>query len=456
MAVQSGLQILGYILIPLGLICLFLNVKYLLYLTVFFSGFTATSIVNFGRAFTLTPAYFFGVLFIFKYIFVTFKNKKIIKPNKLLCFFILLCTVSIFMPNLIHNKNVFVINQDSNFVNISFTSSNITQLIYLIFCFIIYWLVDNYLYNNSREIENIVKILLYSTAIICLLGIYQEFAYLHDLPFDKFFRSALHGNTQTSNNFIRVYSVAQEPSMLAYFLIPMLALSLVVPKKILKHKLLLILIILIIGLISTSTTFMIGIIVLLFKLFLDKCILFIKNKKNKNQKIGIILPLMFVLLAIIVVAFSYNNADIINAILTNSLNKLQGNGLSGMERTNGFQNHIKIALQYPFLGIGFGTARSKDLLSTWLCNTGFIATGIFIIYLYKIITKLKYTNKIGYGISNYIFVLFVCAFIAVPEPYYLFIWIMFAIGENLLRRKKNGILEQDDAGYRKLKITWGK
>ena len=33
------------------------------------------------------------------------------------------------------------------------------------------------------------------------------------------------------------------------------------------------------------------------------------------------------------------------------------------------------------LGVGFGTARSKDLFSTWICNTGVLGLGVFIWYL---------------------------------------------------------------------------
>jgi len=61
MDIQSGIQIIGYILIPLGIVCFFLNVKYLVYLTIFFAGFTGTSIYNFGQSFGLQPAYYFGL-----------------------------------------------------------------------------------------------------------------------------------------------------------------------------------------------------------------------------------------------------------------------------------------------------------------------------------------------------------------------------------------------------------
>jgi len=421
---------------------------------VFFMGFTATSLVNFGTTFTLTPSYFFGTLIIIKYIFTIILKKRIIKPNKIMCLFILLCILSIIMTVLIHNKNIFIMNQDSQWVNIGFSSSNVTQLLYILFCFVIYYFVKDYLYNNPKQIYLIIKILIYSTIVMCFLGFYQEFSHVNNLPYDEIFRNSLHGNVQATNNFVRVYSVAQEPSMFAYFLAPVLALSIILPRKLLKHKLLFIILVILTGLMSTSTTFIVGFIALIFKVIFDKCISFMKNRKNYNQKISFILPLIIIFIIIISLIIIKINPNIKHSLIDGAINKLQGNNLSGIERTMGFKNHVYVGLQYPFLGVGFGTARSKDLLSTWLCNIGFISTGIFIAYLFKLITKLKYTNKLGYGISNYIFVLFTCAFISVPEPYYLFIWVMFSIGENLLIQKRKGTLEQDDRVHKKFKIVW--
>lgn len=426
--------IIGYFLIPLGIFLFFKDIKYLLYLIIFFSGFTATSVISFGNNFSLQPGYYFGILFIFKSFLFMYNKKMLIKPDKFLFVFMFISVLSIIMPTLINSKDIFIMNQDSLLSNILFTSSNITQLLYLLFCFIVYLCIKNYFYHNPSEIEQTIKILLYGTIVVCLLGFYQELAYINHWEFDKFFRNGIHGNTQGAINFVRLYSVAQEPSMLAYFLVPMVALGLSLEENILKNKMLFLLLIILTGIISTSTTFIIGLAALVLKIIFDKLILLIKNIEDEKQRIGYILPVIFFTFILLLIVIVNLNPIIKDTLINGSYDKLIGNNLSGKERSSIFRIHINTAMQYPFLGVGFGTARSKDLLSTWLCNIGFIGTGIFILYLYKLITKLKNISRLTYGISNYIFVLFVCAFTSVPEPYNLFIWIMFSIAEVLISK----------------------
>lgn len=430
--------IIGYFLIPLGIYLFFKDTKYLLYLVVFFSGFTATSLINFGNNFSLQPSYYLGILFIIKSFLFIHNKKTLIKPDKFLFTLIIISILSLIMPTLISSKNIFIMNQDSLISNIFFTSSNITQLCYLLFCFIIYLCIKNYFYHNPNEIEKCIKVLLYGATIICLLGFYQEFAYLTHLEFDKFFRNGIHGNTQGAQNyFVRVYSVTQEPSMLGYFLAPIVALGVSIEKNIItnKYKILFLLLIILTGIMSTSTTFIVGFAALILKVSFDKLMLFVKNINNENEKIGYILPIVFFIFILLLIVIVNLNPAIKDTLITGSYNKFMGNNLSGQERSSIFKLHINAAMHYPLLGIGFGTARGKDLLSTWLCNIGFIAVTLFILYLYKLITKLKNISKLSYGISNYIFVLFACAFTSVPEPYNLFIWIMFAVAEILIYKK---------------------
>ncbi|AGK95864.1 hypothetical protein [Clostridium pasteurianum] len=429
------LGIIGYFLIPLGIYLFFKDAKYLLYLIVFFSGFTAASVINFGSTFSLQPGYYFGIFFIIKTFLSMYNKKTLIRPNKFLFIFVIISILSIIMPTLINSKSIFIMNQSSLITNIFFTSSNITQLSYLLFCFILYLCIKNYFYHNPDEIEKSIKILVYSTIAVCLLGFYQEFAYLKHLEFDKFFRNGIRGNTQGAQNyFVRIYSVTQEPSMLGYFLAPMIALGVSLEKNILnnKYKILFLLLIIVTGILSTSTTFVVGLAALILKVIFDKLMLFIKDIHNESEKVGYILPIIFFTFILLLIVVVNLNPVIKDTLITGSYDKFMGNNLSGEERSSIFKLLINAAMHYPILGIGFGTARGKDLLSTWLCNVGFIAVGVFIIYLYKLITKLKNTSKLSYGISNYIFVLFACAFTSVPEPYNLFIWIIFAAAEVLI------------------------
>jgi hypothetical protein len=436
----TGIQIIGYLLIPVGIISFFKKTKYLLYLTVFFSGFTATSIFIFNNGFSLQPSYLFGCLFLIKQFLTILKNKQIIKPSFLLSIFLLICIVSLTMPNLVKNSSVFVINtkNDSLYTAVSLTSANFTQIGYFIFCFFIYWFVKDYLFHNPDKVKKLIKVFLYSCFTICVLGFYQLIATRYNLPYDQFFRQSAYGNIQTFGTFTREYAVAVEPSMFAYYLAPVFALVMSVEKSIFKHKFTLVILILVSGVLTTSTTFFIGFAAFLIKVILDKLISFIKMKKSKSQKLGLVLPIsIFALLVAFLIAINVND-NINNILTTETYNKLFTNdNMSGNVRSEAFKVHLAVAENYPLLGVGFGSARSKDLLSTWLCNTGFISVSLFIIYLLILVNKLKKgRSRLSYGVSNFILIFFICAFASVPEPYALFIWLMMATGEELLIQDK--------------------
>lgn len=111
MDIQSGIQAIGYLLIPLGVFFLFKDIKYLVFLTIFFAGFTDTSIYNFGKLFGLQPAYYFALLFLVKYIIIVFKRGKLYKPSKYLSIFIFICILSMVLLFVEGDRNILILNQ---------------------------------------------------------------------------------------------------------------------------------------------------------------------------------------------------------------------------------------------------------------------------------------------------------------------------------------------------------
>ena len=428
------IEILGYLVIPLGLILMFLNRKWLLYATVFFMGFTGASILTVNGELSIQPAYYFAILFILKQAIYIIKQKKIIKPNMLLLIFIVICIISLIMPLLVHNKEIYVINQDNKKTNIEFTVQNITQLLYIIFCFIFYWITKDYLANEPENTNKIIKILIWGAVVVVILGIYQEIAYIKKWEFDRIFRSGIHGNIQTYGNFVRIYSTAIEPSMLAYYLAPIIALMLCLKDNFVKHKYIILFIMLLVGIGTISTTFFLGI--FSFAIIIIMEIILKRNEEftNRNIKImkKILMTFIIGMFALVIVYFL--EKSVVETLFTSTIGKITKENLSGIERNASFMQHCKIGLQYPLLGVGFGTARSKDLFSTWLCNIGVIGITVFITYVLNIILKLKKIDShITFGIANYIALIFICAFASVSEPYNLFIWIGFVIGEVLIK-----------------------
>ncbi len=218
------LTIMGLILIPIGIMLFIFKYKLLIYLAIFFSGFTGSSVIKLNE-FSLQPSYFFMILFLVKYIFEIIKYKKIqkpnlilllfifistlslimpYKPNLILLLFIFISTLSLIMPYILEGKHIIVLNPDNNYEFVEFRSQNITQYIYLIFGFIVYIITKDYIGKDKEKLYKCIKIFLYSSMCISLLGIYQEIAYLVGLPFDEIFRDGVHGNIQPYGSFIRV------------------------------------------------------------------------------------------------------------------------------------------------------------------------------------------------------------------------------------------------------------
>jgi len=424
------ITIMGYALIPLGLILLFFNIDYLFIMIMFFSGFSGSSVINFTSIeFSLQPSYYFAAIYLFKYLFVIVRKSKIIKPNIFLFGFITVSFISLIMPIVLKDKDILVMNVDGIIEPLKFTKGNLTQFIYLLFCFFVYWFVEDRLNHKPGLIRKGLKAYFMGSFVICILGIYQLICNELNLPFDEIFRSGVHNLIQKG----RMWSVASEPSMFAFYIVPTMAL-LIFSNNIIndtKQKIL-ILILFISGILSTSSTFLFGVLVFVL-LFIKRN--FIKlNFTKRNLKyikwFSIVVVFSISLLSIII----YNNEFINEVLIQGTIDKILMKNASGIERSESFLLMINAAFASPILGLGFGSSRSKDLFSTWLANTGIIGFGLFILYIMNIYRNLNKIYKFSSisileGYMYFIAILVLCAFVSVPEPYFLFIWTNFALAE---------------------------
>jgi hypothetical protein len=439
------ITLMGYVLIPIGICMLFLDIRYLLFMTVFFSGFTGSSVINVRYLnFSLQPAYYFGIFLILKYILKVLLTKRtseltLIKPNILFCFFMFICSFSMFMPFFLSGKGIYVLTPDNIYKEVGFSIQNLTQFTYIIYSFLIYWLFKDILTKNEELIHKCIYSFLISSLIICVLGVYQVVANKYNLPYDDIFRGGVHGNVQARGGFVRTYAVAIEPSMFAYFVAPVLGFSLFITKF--KFKVVLIFMLLVAGVLSTSTSFFIGILILYFIAFFDK---FVKFKHTIKDLRFMKKSFLLVVLLGIIIAFLFYSEESIKYLLTDDIfDKVNRENNSGIERWESFYSHFLIGSKYFLTGVGFGMGRTKDLLSTWIVNIGYIGVGLFIWFIIDLCRKLnKVVSKayvdIAKGYVYFILIVFGIAFVSVPEPYYLFIWINIAIAEAIiyLDRKK--------------------
>ncbi|MCM8711376.1 oligosaccharide repeat unit polymerase [Clostridium sp. SYSU_GA19001] len=428
------ITILGYIFIPLGMVLFFfLKSDYLLFLTVMFSGFTASSVINVEYiSFGLAPSYYFGMLFIIKYIFIVLKNKNLVKPNFYLALFIIISFISMMLSKFLNNEGILVygIGNGLRLKVVEFSMQNITQYMYLIFAFIIYWLIKDRLKDDISFINKIIKVYLFSGFIISLIGFYQVVAYYYNLSFDIIFRSNPLGWQQG----IRIYAVAAEPSMMAYFIVPTLSLAFSYKKKVggLNSYIIFILLF-ILGVLTTSTTFLIGIIGF-------AVVYFFRNIINYRTIIKY-LTFVGVLVFIVIVIFNFNE-EIRIRLWDKSIAKLQLNNASGVSRYEVFSQMISVGFMYPFFGVGFGSGRSTDLYSHLFATTGIIGSATFFIYIfYSFYKMLKYSRKnylkeISDGYVYFLFTFLICS-ISVPEFMFLFFWVNFGVIDSIILSYKS-------------------
>lgn len=409
------ISILGYILIPVGLFLFLKKKDALLFAAIITCGLTGSSVLSLGDT-ALQPSYYFALLWMVRRFISHTKNRIVLKidaVSKLLLIFGILCTVSLIMPTIMSGK-VTVLNVDDKIVPLSFSSSNITQLIYIIFCIVFFFELRNWLKTNAYGDKIVKKIFKSSIIIVLIITIYQIIAYRIDLPFDILFKTGAHMD-QTSAIFWdkRISGPCLEASMFAYYLVACLPILSENLNKTTDYLLLITVIVL--GIMSLSSTFFVGLVLWLAY----SLIKFLSKKKISCKKT----LYLFTIISIgVIITFSNTRAlELINDTINAFVLKLSLNSQSGIERNQSFRLLIDVFYQSPLLGVGFGSSRGKDLFSTWLANIGILGCISFLVFICR---GLK--NKHGSWVNATILV-WICILTSVPEPYNLFIWIIMAV-----------------------------
>lgn len=436
---------LGYFLIPLGIFLFFLKNKYLFWATIFFAPFTASSILSIKSiTFGMPPAYYFGLLFILKEIFYVLKSGKIVKPNILLLLFILYSFFSLIMLSIFEGKIKVWHAEIGNYL-LKIKIHNITQVLYLFFCFLVYFFAKNFLQRKKgREemIKKTINIQIFSLLFVCIFGLYQVLAYhFHITPINIFNqREGVYVSKAFMGGFYRTNSVMPEPSMLAFYLCPMIIFILFLSKDYLKiNKNFLLVITLLTGIFTISTSFLFGILIIVFILSIE-FLKFLKRKYLFNISISFKeFALVFILtIGVIILLFYFKLIERGLLILKSSIEKLKIENFSGKERIDKFLTGIRILKESNMLGVGFGTYRSTDLLSTFLANIGIVGFLLFLIYVLYSLIRTKKKIEISNLAKPYFFyfiTLFAIALISVPELYFLFIWLNLAILEVVISHR---------------------
>jgi len=383
------MTLLGYLMLPVGLACLLLSRKYLYRIFVFWTLFSATSVINFGEgenASALQVWMLFGSLWILRLILekvstISFAlDHRILRPSLWLIAFLLVALISLIMPMYINGALAITspILGDTSEIPLYLTAHNVTQILYLVFGVVIAICVAQSNLQDEQRHET-EKIILLSAIFISVWGLFQFLCNVTGLPYpDAIFNNSgsasAKGFLQTLDSGVsRITSAAVEPSVLAQSLITVLPLTLpawlkrgyILSSFIDRSAAVLFITLLIL---CTSSTAYLGL--LMFAVMLLAALLRTRTlSMAKATKIAV----SATSIAAVVIGAAVSSMPIARDVATAVLLD-KSSSASALERVRTVALAYGYFQQFPVLGIGWGSATSHDLIVKLLSNVGFIGT----------------------------------------------------------------------------------
>jgi hypothetical protein len=399
---------IGWILIPVGIAFYLFAPARLYSWMIFFLPFSATAVVNIGSgdaASGVQATIFFGALWMAKELprFFNAKDSSIRQnlraPANQLRWFVLVAVLSLIMPIWI-NGRVYI--DDAEFSNglansepLVFRMRNITQTGYLVYGVLLAVLVA---FKNSelRELIASIRIFVISAIFVSLWGFLQFFCFLLNLTYPAYiFNTSATGSALgylealEDVGIARVSSVATEPSIFAACMLIALVFALfaVIRKEPLISKRwdrFAVAIILGALIVSTSTIAYLGLAVV--SLIYLRSLAHLKILRRKH------IITLLVLAGLVGLAFALISPvrDIVTSLILG-----KGESYSGIGRAYSIALAAQYFLQYPILGLGWGSVTSHDLIFKLLSNTGILGFSVFSLFLISLLRRLWRGSKIA-------------------------------------------------------------
>ncbi|MFW6008566.1 MAG: hypothetical protein ACOCP8_04795 [archaeon] len=425
------ITIVGYIVFLLVTPLVLFDIKYLFIAVIFLAPFQSTAIINISELVGVMPSYYAGMLFILRYGIEKLYQRDFLFTKTNLFLITFLCYAFII--------SVF------NFFG-TFTISIFTQLIYFIFCFLFYFFALDYLVKKGRKNLNLfIKSLILTFVIIIFLGYYM--ALFPNNLVTQILENRVDVGIHTSGGFWifpRLKSVALEPSMYALYLLPTMGLIINMKYPFIA-KLFIIFIGVVTGVLTNSSSFMVGVIFFVIFYFFFEGLIIPKEIRITSMKKIFLFLLLIVIVLILYIIFTQPLKILFLSFVDKIFDTDFSYATKHLVKHSSSQRYdaLKESVQYLqdsfFLGKGFGYFRSKDLLGTLLANTGLIGFFLFLSFFAYNFIKIRFYLKnknertLIKGFTYYHLLFIFIALIAVPEIYYLFFWINIAIYESLLK-----------------------
>lgn len=363
------------------ILILFVKTEYVFYVLIFTSALTTISFVNIGDNSILVYHIIF-IICAFKVLWTTNIRKIRLSVSGLFYIFVLWCLITI--PFSLLHKNTIVHNIDGADAYVRFSFQQITQFCYLLLGFITALICNTLLLTNKISIDKVNKYLTYSYVFVLIIALLQ-----HILPVEfvnTFLRNAV--NVGYKYRGSRISGTFGEPSMLSLYCAPMFGGYLYRLFSTIRLKyFILSLLFVVVTFDNYSSSGILGITISLLFICAIKLWQLYTSRKVSNSKI----ILFFLILLIIGITIVFNLHHIYN--VTNVfISKIRGEGISGSSRQASLIKHINIGMK-SLLPTGFGTVRSYDLLSTWLCSIGIIGLFLYVFPVMNLCIKLFKSNN---------------------------------------------------------------
>lgn len=423
---------LSYLLLATAVVASFLNMRALFYVYVAATAFTTLSVFDVGSSYIVLYHLLFIALVV-RTIFLhvgrkTAENRCSISP--IFGLFLLVCALSI--PLALIYTDVVVMVPDGSFRNVAFSAQQFTQLGYLIIAVLSCYISNRLLHDGIATVEGIFSALTVAYVAVCLLALLQ--LVIPASIVNETYRNI--PDVYYEFDGARVSSTFREPSMMALCIAPLFAVYLLrLIRSFSFGNLVLVCLGAIVVALNQASSFAVGV---CFALFCYAFIAFAKADVRQAIDHKALLGAVFSIMAVFLIASTGIFQDVTSQLVA----KINGEGVSGSERTYALQYHLQVFLEHPVVGIGFGTVRSFDLLSTWLVELGVVGIGFFVLPVCALLARLARQGKtqpMSYEAAVYITVYLGILFVSVAEPYYPFGWIVIGLGFYLAPSASYGI-----------------
>lgn len=425
-----SLYIVGFLIFLLCLIVLLYNRQWFFYLTVFFTPFSSTALVDLGYNIVLLPfsLLVLNLLCYLLYIFVKFgipynNHYKWLNGNLLTIASVLLA--SAFMPFFI-NGELMVLDKFSDLLTYASpiplkpSMQYVTQLIYtLLGLWFVYFVAKQI--QTTKVWLTVLNVLIVSCTFIALWGLFEFSTYYLGIEYPALLFSNVGLNSEginMLNNMPRISSVTLEPSAFAQtfsFIIPIMFWGIKYGQVFFSKfgdRLIIFLFLIAFVLCNSSTAY----ILLFFWLLLFFWDVIIRKKRH-SIKIVVIALATGTLIVLVPFAIGY----IENKLLD----------YSGLERTLAVVSGLRYFLEYPVFGIGWGVFHVWDFVINVLCGAGIIGLIVFLMFFNRIrieFSKLESTDyklkmPVIYGAISFLMAIQVSGFLYYTQ----YVWLYLAL-----------------------------